>query len=122
MEIYRLYELIKKWEEALTTTKPSNVQSIKLNPIIEDEIEYYGEGKIYGTIKLTLERSHTYTQFTIIDIYKEYRTIEEKKESKQGMVLCLIDFLEQFFVPEEMELIWKEVKESDLEWSNKLPC
>lgn len=122
MEIYRLYELIKRWEEALTAIKPSNVQSIKLNPIIEDEMEYYGEGKIYGTIKLTLERNHTYTQFTIIDIYKEYKTIEEKNESKQGMVLCLIDFLEQFFIPEEMELIWKEVKESDLEWSNKLPC
>lgn len=121
MEIYRLYELVKMWEVALTLTKPNDIQKIRVKPIIDNDIECYGEGKVWGSIELTLEKEGVQKQFSIIDIFKEYKTIEEGEEAEETMVFVLIDYLEQFLDDANIQLIWNQIKELNLNWHEEPP-
>lgn len=121
MDIYRLYQLIKMWEVALTLTKPRDITKVSLRPVINKKIEYCGEGQIYGTIEFTLERKDTYTKFNIIDIYKEYKDFESCKKNQEEMVLCLIDYLEQFLNNDAMDLVWENVNSIAMDWYEKPP-
>lgn len=119
MELHVLYELIKMWEEKLTLTKPNDIQSINLRPVINEEVIIYGEGKICGSIEFTLERIDAYAVFNIIDIYKDYHSIEESKKREREIALCLIDYLEQFLKEDNITLIWDQIEELDLDWYEK---
>ena len=121
MEIYRLYEAIKKWEVAFTLTKPSDIQSVEIKPVIKDVSECYEEGRVQGSIKFILEREATYATFSILEVYKEYKTVEECSEAQEGMITCLTEYLEEFLEDDFIKLIWKQFGKVDLEWHEKQP-
>lgn len=116
MNIHRLYQLIKMWEVALTLTKPDTIRNIRIEPVINSIVECYGEGKIHGSIVFTLEKEEAHAEDSLVDIYKEYNTIEESKEAQKEMVLCLIDYLEQYLEGDNITLIWNQIDELDLNW------
>lgn len=103
------------WEVALSLTKPEYIKKLWLKPIIYNDIECYGEGKIWGFLELTLEERDSKEQFIIFDAYKEYKTIEENEEAQKGMILCLIDYLEQFISDEKIQSIWEEINDLALD-------
>lgn len=119
MDIYRLYQLIRMWEVALTLTKPDDIQSIKVKPVIYHDSDYYGEGTVWGHVAFTLEKEDAYTTDTIIDISEEYTTIEGRKEAERVVVTSLTDYLEQYLKDDHITLIWDQIDELALDWYEK---
>ena len=117
MDIHRLYKLINIWEVALTVTKPEYIKRLWLKPIIYNDIKSCGEGKIWGSLELTVEKKDLKEEFVIFNAYKEYKTVEESEEAQEGMILCLIDYLEVFLSDEKIQSIWEEINDSALDWN-----
>ena len=108
MEIYKLYEAVRKWEIALTLTKPDNVTKIRISPIIEDNIQGMGEGDIYSYFKIHVETEEKYTEFILGDDITHYKDSPEKKWVEESQVFLLIEYVEDRMESDYINIFWED--------------
>lgn len=107
MEIYRLYEVVKAWETALTLIKPKEVREIRVSPMIKDEIQCMDEGDIYSYFKIYVETENEYTEFIIGDDITHYKDAEEKKWVEESQILLLIEYIEDRMDSDYLNNFWE---------------
>lgn len=115
MEIYRLYEVVRMWEIALTLTKPEDIIRIRISPMIGDNIQGTGEGDIYGYLKVFVEAEGKYAELIYGYDVTHYSDASEKKWVEEEQVSLLIEFMEDRMNSDYINSFWENFLQ-DVEW------
>ena len=108
MEICELYEIVKKWETALTLTKPKEVTSIRVSPIIEDDIQSAGEGDIHSYFKIHIEIKGKYTELIYGYDVTHYKDDTERKWVEESQVFLLTEYIEDWMDIDCINSFWED--------------
>ena len=108
MEICGLYEIVRRWEIALTLIKPKEVKKIRVSPMIENDIQSMGEGDIYSYFKIYIETEDKYTEFIMGDDIIHYKDDEEKKWVEESQIYLLIEYIEDRMNSDYLNSFWED--------------
>ena len=115
MEIYKLYEVVRIWEIALSLIKPICVTKVTVSPIIEDDILGMGEGKIYSYLKIHVEAEGKYTDLIWGWDTTPYKDREEKKWVVESQIFLLTEYIEDRMDNDYINSFWEDYP-WDVEW------